>query len=301
METKKENEIVLYQPNETIRLEVRVYEESVWLTQAQMAVLFGTTTQNITLHIRNIYKECELQQFSTCKDFLQVRDEGGRIVRRNQKLYNLDVIISVGYRVKSLQGTYFRQWANAVLKDYLLRGYAFREQLQTVQMEIDTRFDEQSKRMFLLEEKVNSHQEKIDFFIRTNQPPVEGVLFEGQVLDARLFAENLIKTAQKEIVLIDNYIDAKTFDILETRNQGVMASIYVEKISRVLTDLQNLAFSQYGRTVELHVSRTKVHDRFLIIDGQVYHLGASLKDLGMKLFAFSKMSVPEEIIMSHLK
>ena len=224
-----------------------------------------------------------------------------RIVRRNQKLYNLDVIISVGYRVKSLQGTYFRQWANAVLKDYLLRGYAFREQLQTVQMEIDTRFDEQSKRMFLLEEKVNSHQEKIDFFIRTNQPPVEGVLFEGQVLDARLFAENLIKTAQKEIVLIDNYIDAKTFDILETRNQGVMASIYVEKISRVLTDLQNLAFSQYGRTVELHVSRTKVHDRFLIIDGQVYHLGASLKDLGMKLFAFSKMSVPEEIIMSHLK
>ncbi len=291
------DEIILYQPNETVRLEVKIQEDTVWLTQQQIALLFGVKQPAISKHFKNIFESGELDELSVYS-ILEYTANDGKIYKT--KFYNLDAILSVGYRVNSVYATAFRRWATSVLKDYMLRGYAFREQLQTVQMEIDTRFDEQSKRMFLLEEKVNSHQEKIDFFIRTNQPPVEGVLFEGQVLDARLFAENLIKTAQKEIVLIDNYIDAKTFDILETRNQGVMASIYVEKISRVLTDLQNLAFSQYGRTVELHVSRTKVHDRFLIIDGQVYHLGASLKDLGMKLFAFSKMSVPEEIIMSHL-
>ena len=291
------DEIILYQPNETVRLEVKIQEDTVWLTQQQIALLFGVKQPAISKHFKNIFESGELDELSVYS-ILEYTANDGKIYKT--KFYNLDAILSVGYRVNSVYATAFRRWATSVLKDYMLRGYAFRQQLQTVQMEIDTRFDEQSKRMFLLEEKVNSHQEKIDFFIRTNQPPVEGVLFEGQVLDARLFAENLIKTAQKEIVLIDNYIDAKTFDILETRNQGVMASIYVEKISRVLTDLQNLAFSQYGRTVELHVSRTKVHDRFLIIDGQVYHLGASLKDLGMKLFAFSKMSVPEEIIMSHL-
>lgn len=291
------DEIILYQPNETVRLEVKIQEDTVWLTQQQIALLFGVKQPAISKHFKNIFESGELDELSVYS-ILEYTANDGKIYKT--KFYNLDAILSVGYRVNSVYATAFRRWATSVLKDYMLRGYAFRQQLQTVQMEIDTRFDEQSKRMFLLEEKVNSHQEKNDFFIRTNQPPVEGVLFEGQVLDARLFAENLIKTAQKEIVLIDNYIDAKTFDILETRNQGVMASIYVEKISRVLTDLQNLAFSQYGRTVELHVSRTKVHDRFLIIDGQVYHLGASLKDLGMKLFAFSKMSVPEEIIMSHL-
>lgn len=298
MEAQKENEIVFYQPSDTIRLEVKIQEDTVWLTQQQIADLFGTKRPAITKHLKNIYLSGELEESSTCSILEHMGHDGKQLYET--RYYNLDAILSVGYRVNSLNATAFRRWATSILKDYMLRGYAFRQQLQAVQMEIDTRFDEQSKRMFLLEEKVSSHQEKIDFFIRTNQPPVEGVLFEGQVLDARLFAENLIKTAQKEIVLIDNYIDAKTFDILETRNQGVMASIYVEKISRVLTDLQNLAFSQYGRTVELHVSRTKVHDRFLIIDGQVYHLGASLKDLGMKLFAFSKMSVPEEIIMSHL-
>ena len=291
------DEIILYQPNETIRLEVKIQEDTVWLTQQQIAMLFGVKQPTISKHFKNIFESGELDELSVYS-ILEYTANDGKIYKT--KFYNLDAILSVGYRVNSIYATTFRRWANSVLKDYLLRGYAFREQLQAVQMEIDTRFDEQSKRMFLLEEKVSSHQEKIDFFIRTNQPPVEGVLFEGQVFDARLFAEKLIKTAQKEIVLIDNYIDAKTFDILETRNQGVKASIYVEKINRVLTDLQNLAFSQYGRTVELHVSRTKVHDRFLIIDGQVYHLGASLKDLGMKLFAFSKMSVPEEIIMSHL-
>ena len=291
------DEIILYQPNETVRLEVKIQEDTVWLTQQQIALLFGVKQPAISKHFKNIFESGELDELSVYS-ILEYTANDGKIYKT--KFYNLDAILSVGYRVNSVYATAFRRWATSVLKDYMLRGYAFRQQLQAVQMEIDTRFDEQSKRKFLLEEKVNSHQEKIDFFIRTNQPPVEGVLFEGQVLDARLFAENLIKTAQKEIVLIDNYIDAKTFDILETRNQGVMASIYVEKISRVLTDLQNLAFSQYGRTVELHVSRTKVHDRFLIIDGQVYHLGASLKDLGMKLFAFSKMSVPEEIIMSHL-
>lgn len=186
------DEIILYQPNETVRLEVKIQEDTVWLTQQQIALLFGVKQPAISKHFKNIFESGELDELSVYS-ILEYTANDGKIYKT--KFYNLDAILSVGYRVNSVYATAFRRWATSVLKDYMLRGYAFRQQLQTVQMEIDTRFDEQSKRMFLLEEKVNSHQEKIDFFIRTNQPPVEGVLFEGQVLDARLFAENLIKTA----------------------------------------------------------------------------------------------------------
>lgn len=299
MEAQKENEIVFYQPNETIRLEVQIQKDTVWLTQQQIADLFGTKRPAITKHLRNIYLSGELEESGTCSILEHMGHDGKQLYET--RYYNLDAILSVGYRVNSVYATAFRRWATSILKDYMLRGYAFRQQLQTIQMEIDTRFDEHSKRMFLLEEKVSSHQDKIDFFIRTNQPPIEGILFEGQVFDARLFAENLIKTAQREVILIDNYIDAKTFDILETRKQGVSASIYVGKISQNMHGLQHTAFPQYGRKVELYNSKTKVHDRFLIIDGQVFHLGASLKDLGIKLFAFSKMSISENLIMSQLK
>ena len=294
----KENEIVLYQPDETVRLEVRIQEDSVWLTQQQIADLFGTKRPAITKHLKNIYSSGELDESSTCS-ILELMGNDGRQMY-STKFYNLDVILSVGYRVNSINATAFRRWANQVLKEYLLRGYAVRQQLQAFQMQLDTRFEEQNKRIRLLEEKTDLHSEKIDFFIRTNLPPVEGVLFEGQVLDARLFAENLIRTAQQEVILIDNYIDASDFDILECRNADVEATIFVERITPALLVLQSDCLMQTGRKTELRATRTRVHDRFLIIDNQVYHIGASLKDLGRKLFAFSKMGVDKALLMGQV-
>ena len=298
METMKENEIVLYQPDETVRLEVRIQEDSVWLTQQQIADLFGTKRPAITKHLKNIYSSGELDERSTCS-ILELMGNDGRQMY-STKFYNLDVILSVGYRVNSINATAFRRWANQVLKEYLLRGYAVRQQLQAFQMQLDTCIEEQNKRIRLLEEKTDLHSEKIDFFIRTNLPPVEGVLFEGQVLDARLFAENLIKTAQQEVVLIDNYIDASDFDILECRNANVEATIFVERITPALLVLQSDCLMQTGRKTELRATRTRVHDRFLIIDNQVYHIGASLKDLGRKLFAFSKMGLDKALLMGQV-
>ena len=298
METMKENEIVLYQPDETVRLEVRIQEDSVWLTQQQIADLFGTKRPAITKHLKNIYSSGELDESSTCS-ILELMGNDGRQMY-STKFYNLDVILSVGYRVNSINATAFRRWANQVLKEYLLRGYAVRQQLQAFQMQLDTRIEEQNKRIRLLEEKTDLHSEKIDFFIRTNLPPVEGVLFEGQVLDARLFAENLIKTAQQEVVLIDNYIDASDFDILECRNANVEATIFVERITPALLVLQSDCLMQTGRKTELRATRTRVHDRFLIIDNQVYHIGASLKDLGRKLFAFSKMGLDKALLLGQV-
>ena len=298
METMKENEIVLYQRDETVRLEVRIQEDSVWLTQQQIADLFGTKRPAITKHLKNIYSSGELDERSTCS-ILELMGNDGRQMY-STKFYNLDVILSVGYRVNSINATAFRRWANQVLKEYLLRGYAVRQQLQAFQMQLDTRIEEQNKRIRLLEEKTDLHSEKIDFFIRTNLPPVEGVLFEGQVLDARLFAENLIKTAQQEVVLIDNYIDASDFDILECRNANVEATIFVERITPALLVLQSDCLMQTGRKTELRATRTRVHDRFLIIDNQVYHIGASLKDLGRKLFAFSKMGLDKALLMGQV-
>ena len=262
METMKENEIVLYQPDETVRLEVRIHESS------------------------------------TCSILELMGNDGKQAY--SIKIYNLDAILSVGYRVNSINATAFRRWANKVLREYLLRGYAIRQQLQAFQLQLDARFNEQNNRIQLLEEKTNLHSEKIDFFIRTNLPPAEGVLFEGQVLDARLFAENLIKTAQQEIILIDNYIDASDFDILECRSTGVKATIFVERIIPALLVLQSDCLTQTGRKMELRATRTRVHDRFLIVDNQVYHLGASLKDLGRKLFAFSKMGLEKAVIMAQV-
>ena len=298
METEKENEIVLYQPNEMVMLEVRVQEDSVWLTQQQIADLFGTKRPAITKHLKNIYSSGELEESSTCSILELMGNDGKQMYLT--KFYNLDAILSVGYRVNSINATAFRRWANQVLKEYLLRGYAVRQQLQAFQMQLDARFDEQSNRIRLLEEKTDLHSEKIDFFIRTNLPPVEGVLFEGQVLDARLFAENLIKTAHQEVILIDNYIDASDFDILECRNDGVEATIFVERIIPALLVLQSDCLVQTGRKTELKATRTRVHDRFLIIDGQVYHLGASLKDLGKKLFAFSKMGLDKGLLLGQV-
>lgn len=296
---ENKGEVILYQPNETIKLEVRLENETVWLTQAQMVELFNSSKANISEHIKNVYQQGELDEISTVRKFRTVRKEGNRQVSRNIDYYNLDMIISVGYRVNTVQGVKFRQWANQIIKQYLLRGYALHQQLTAVQ-DINMRIDVQSERLLRIEDKIEQQQQQIDFFIRTNVPPVEGIFYEGQVLDARLFAEQLIKSAQREVILIDGYIDASTFSILEQRNANVVATIYTEHIGNHLTSLQQTSTTQTGRTINLLRTRTRFHDRFLIIDEQVYHIGASLKDLGKRLFAFSKLEMSKSIIMAQL-
>ncbi len=286
-------EVVLYQPNDTIKLEVMVEDDTVWLSQAQMSELFNTTRANITLHIRNIFKEGELVLESVCKESLHTASDGKRY---KTKYYNLDVIISVGYRVKSIIGTRFRQWANSVLKNYILKGYAYRNQLESYS-ELSNRIDRQNDRLLRLENAIENHQQQLDFFVRTNVPPVEGVFYEGQVLDARVFAESLIKSAHHEIILIDNYIDSRTFEILESRGGDVIASIYVERVGSGLRNLQDIAYQQSGRRIDLYNTPMRFHDRFLIIDDVVYHIGASLNDLGKKLFAFSKLGLSKDMIL----
>ena len=276
------NSIVVYQSSDgVVQLDVQLADETVWLTQKQMAWLFDTKPQNITIHIGNIYKEEELEQDATCKDFLQVQTEGGRTVRRMAKFYNLDVIISVGYRVKSRRGTQFRQWANRILKEYLLKGYSVNNRLER------------------LEQRVSKTEEKIDFFVRTALPPVEGVFYSGQIFDAYVFATDLIKSAKKNITLIDNYIDESVLMMLAKRGKNVKASILTGSVSKTLQLDIDKHNSQYPPiTVETIKNN---HDRFLIIDKTVYHIGASLKDLGKKLFAFSKLEIPAETILNNTR
>ena len=284
------SEIILYQPDNEVRLEVRLEDETVWLTQAQMAELFQTTSQNITIHIRSIYSENELGLEATCKDSLQVRREGNRVVRRKQKMYNLDVIISVGYRVKSVRGTRFRQWANKVLKEYLLKGYSINQRIDDLEHRVNDR-------LINHENRLDDIDSKIDFFVRTSLPPVEGIFYDGQIFDAYAFATNLIRSAKQSIVLIDNYVDESVLLMLSKRGEAIGADIYTQSISRQLQlDLERHN-SQYP-PIGIHTCR-RSHDRFLIVDNSdVYHIGASLKDLGKKMFAFSKMGIPAGDILA---
>ena len=276
------NEIILYQPDDTLTLDVRVEDESVWLTQAQMSELFKATKQNISLHIRNIYKEGELVEEATVKEYLTVQKEGNRNVQRRIAFYNLDVIISVGYRVKSIRGTQFRQWANKILKDYLLRGYSVNQRLMQIEDKMDRRFSEYDRHLLELDEKV-------DFFVRSSLQPKEGVFFEGRIFDAYILVADLIRRARKRIVVIDNYVDDSVLVQLSKRTPGVKVDIYDGRVSTQLRQDVKKHNAQYPG-VTLH-NYGKAHDRFLIIDEEVYHIGASLKDLGKKLFAFSKMEV----------
>lgn len=292
--TSQSGEIVLYQPDENVRLEVRIEEDTAWLSQQQMTILFQTTKQNVSLHINNIFKEGELRKEATVKDYLTVQFEGERKVNRIVSFYNLDVIISVGYRVKSQRGTRFRQWANGVLKDYLLKGYSINDKL--IQME-----DRIDRRLMQHEKQLQLQQQQIDFFIRTNQPPIEGVFFEGQIFDAYRFVEELIKTARHGIVLIDNYIDASVIDVLGHRKAGVKAEIYTETVSTTISHAATLYNAQHpDMKVEVRACASRFHDRFLIIDDDVYHLGASVKDLGKRLFAFSRLGFDKSIILQQL-
>ncbi len=282
MGQNQENEIIIYQPDETLKLNVRVEDESVWLTQNQMAELFKATKQNIGLHIRNIYKEGELEERATVKDYLTVQLEGGRQVQRKILFYNLDVIISVGYRVKSIRGTQFRQWANKVLKEYLLRGYAVNQRLMQIEDRMDRKFSEYDQHFSQLDENV-------DFFIRSSLQPREGIFFDGQIFDAYAFVAGLIRKAEKRIVVIYSYVDDSVLVQLSKRRPGVKVDIYDGRISPQLGQDVKRHNAQYPG-VTLH-GYDKAHDRFLIIDEDVYHIGHSLKDLGKKLFALSRMDV----------
>ena len=269
-------EIVMYQPDETIRLEVRMDGETVWLSQAQMAELFGTKRQAITKHLLNIYECEELKREATCSILELVRREGNRTVKRKIEFYNLDAIISVGFRVNTKRGIEFRQWANQVLKDYLLKGYAVNQRV----FDIEQKVVEQGLEIAEL-------RKKIDFFVRSSLPPVEGIFYDGQIFDAYVQIINLIKQARRSIILIDNYIDEATLTMLSKRNADVTATVY----TRQLSQQQQLAVQRHNQQyppVTVNACSHN-HDRFLIIDDVVYLFGASLKDAGKKLFAYIKM------------
>lgn len=270
-------EIILYQPDETIRLEVRLEDDTVWLTQAQMAELFQTTRNNVTLHIGNIFKEGELSENTVRKESLLTAADGKKY---HTKIYNLDVIISVGYRVKSKRGTKFRQWANQVLKEYLLRGYAINQRIQYLESRMDNKFLD-------YDSKLKDIQNKVDFFVRSSLPPVEGVFYDGQIFDAYKQIVCLVRQARQSVVLIDNYIDETTLTMLSKREAGVSATIYTRPLSQQQQlDLQR--HNQQYAPIVVNICQHN-HDRFLIIDNEVYVFGASLKDAGKKLFAYIKM------------
>lgn len=271
----EQGEIILYQPDEAVKLEVRLEDETVWLTQEQIADLFGTKRPAITKHLNNIYKSGELDIDSTCSILEHMGNDGKQ--RYTTKYYNLDAILSIGYRVNSKNATLFRKWANSVLKDYLLKGYSI------------------NKRLSELERTVAQHTEKIDFFVRTALPPVEGIFYNGQIFDAYKFAADLVKSARRSIVLIDNYVDETVLLMLSKRSVGVSATIYTQRITQQLQLDLDRHNSQYP-PIDIRTYRDS-HDRFLIVDEtDVYHIGASLKDLGKKMFAFSKLDIPAAVI-----
>lgn len=282
---EKTNEIVVYQPNEILNLEVHVENESVWLSLNQMAMLFDRDKSVISRHISNIYKEKELVRDATVANFATVQRENGRSVVRQIEYYNLDVIISVGYRVKSQRGTQFRIWANQVLKEYLLKGYAVNSRLNQLEQRMD-------KKLLEHEYRISENEKQIEFFVRMALPSVEGVFCDGQIFDAYVFVSGLIKSAKKSIVLIDNYLDESVLLLLSKREPLVQATIITRSLSKAFQQ-DIVKYNQQYEPIEIHVS-ANIHDRFLIIDDVVYHIGASMKDLGKKLFAFSRMELSKE-------
>ena len=277
------SELIVYQPDETIRMDVRLEDDTVWLNRQQMATLFGRDVKTIGKHINNALKE-ELQGLSVVASFATTKNYGRRDGFTQQKMvkfYNLDVIISVGYRVKSKRGIEFRQWANKVLKDYLLRGYAINQRMEN------------------LEQRVKKTEEQIDFFLNLSLPPVEGVFFDGQVFDAYRFVADLVKKARHKIVLIDNYVDEGVLTLLDKRATGVEATIYTNCGGKALRQDVKKHNEQYAPIQIEHFGLS--HDRFLIIDDEVYHIGASIKDLGKKWFAFTLMKdVTPSMLLSRI-
>lgn len=273
----EQGEIILYQPNDSLRLEVRLDGDNVWLNRSQLAELFDRDVKTIGKHINNALKE-ELDNVPVVAKFATTAADG-KVYQTEH--YNLDMVISVGFRVKSRRGVDFRRWANTILKEYMLKGYAINQRIEQ------------------LEKTVALHSEKIDFFVRTSLPPVEGIFFDGQIFDAYKFSTDLIKTARKSLLLIDNYVDESVLLMLSKRNPGVSATIYTQKITAQLQLDLDKHNDQYS-PINIRTYRNS-HDRFLIVDDkEVYHIGASLKDLGKKMFAFSKLEIDPGLITDKL-
>lgn len=270
-------------------LNVRVDKETVWLTQQQIAELYGTKRPAITKHLSNIYKSGELDENSTCSILEHMGNDGNQ--RYHTKFYNLDAIISVGYRVNSINATKFRQWANKVLKEYLLRGYSVNQRLLYMESRIDNKLLEHERRLDELSDKV-------DFFVKASLPPVEGIFYDGQIFDAYRFICNIVKSAKYRILLIDNYVDESVLTLFDKRDAGIEAKIFTQNISRQLQLDIERHNTQYSPIEVKKISG--IHDRFLIVDDTLYHIGASIKDLGKKLFAFSKMEASPSEILSRI-
>ena len=288
-----DSQIVLYQPDESIRLEVKLEQDTVWLTQAQMTELFRTTRNNITMHIRNIFKEKELDEKSVCKESLHTAADGKRY---RTKIYNLDVIISVGYRVKSPIGTRFRQWANAVIKQYLLQGYSVNRHLIALQENMD-------KRMTHIEDVQAKQQQQLDFFIRTSTPPAEMVFFEGDFYTARVALENLIRTANHRVIIIDGYVSSLTLSVLDVRKPNVSATIYTvgvgQGMQRLMEEHDRLFPNNH---IDIRKWSNESHDRWLIIDDSLYHCGHSLNaNGGHKISAITLMGTTPDVILSKVE
>ena len=283
---KTKNEIVVYQPDETIRLEVRLENDTVWLTQSQLCKLFGVVKSNVSYHLKNIFTTGELAYGATVQKIRTVRKESGRNVVRELEYFNLDVIISLGYRINSKLGIQFRQWAAHILKEFMLRGYALNQRMNQIEDKVDRRLAEHDGRIFSLEEKV-------DFFVRTSLPPVQGVFYDGQVFDARVFATRHILSAKESIFLIDNWVDVVTLEILSKKAADVAVEIVTSRRGNRLSmgDITDFNEQYGGLTVR---ESANFHDRFLVIDDRtLYLVGASLKDLGRKCFAFTQLDSSE--------
>lgn len=297
-----DSQIVLYQPNESVKLEVKVDagHETVWLTQQQIADLFGTKRPAITKHLNNIFKSGELEQKSV-SSILEHTASDGKVYKT--QFYNLDAIISVGYRVNSINATAFRKWATHVLKDYLLKGYSVNQQLLAMQRQMDMRFDEQSLRMTRIEDMQTKQQQQLDFFIRTSTPPAELVFFEGDFYTARVALENLVRIANNRVVIIDGYVSALTLSVLDVRKPEVAATIYTVGVGlgmRKLMDEHDRLFP--NAHIEIRKWKKESHDRWLIIDNSLYHCGHSLNaNGGHKISAITLMGTAPEVILSEVE
>ena len=294
-----ESQIVLYQPNESISLQVKIdaSHDTVWLTQQQIADLFGTKRPAITKHLRNIFNSGELEQNSV-SSILEHTAADGKTYKT--QFYNLDAIISVGYRVNSINATAFRRWATRVLNNYLLKGYSVNQQLLAMQRQFDSRLEEHSLRMTRIEDKQAEQQEQLDFFIRTSTPPAEMVFFEGDFYTARVALENLVRSASHRVIVLDAYVSALTLDILNVRKSGVEAIIYTVGVGQGMQRLMN----EHDRLFpDAHIDIRKwskeSHDCWLVIDDTLYHCGHSLNaNGGHKISAITRMGISPEDILS---
>lgn len=296
-----QNEIVLYRPDETLSLEVKldVERDTVWLSIDQMAELFGRDKSVIGKHVRNVFKEGELRKESVWAKIAYTATDGKTY---QVDFYNLDVIISVGYRVKSMRGTQFRMWATGVLHEYVLHGVAIHPSLQQVEYHVTKRLEEQNERLRKIESRQDEQQLQLDFFIRTSTPPAEMVFMHGEFFTARVALEKLIKTAQKRAIIIDSYVDAETFEMLDVRAEGVEAVIYTGGVGKGMTKVRDLHNAQSGREpIEIYKWRVESHDRWLIVDDVLYHCGPSVKDAGRKIGGINRMGTSPEVILNEMR